>query len=417
MLIGVIADDFTGATDIAGFLVAEGVRTIQTIGVPPADMAVDAEAVVISLKSRSCPASEAVADSLAALEWLQARDCPLIFQKYCSTFDSTAAGNIGPVADALLDALGADFTVLCPALPVNGRTVHNGELFVGDVPLAESGMRYHPVNPMTDSHLARLMAAQARGSCGVVTGEVVDRGPDAVREALEAQRAAGHRYAVLDARTDAHLDTLGQAVADMPLVTGGSGLGAGLARAWRTRLADPARASDAGAPVGTETVVIAGSCSTMTNCQVAAYAAEAPALAVDVSRCLSDPDYVDVLAAWVLENRAAPWAPLVYATRAPQALDEIQRTFGPAASAAIEATFAALAAKLAAAGFTRFVVAGGETSGAVVQALGVSAFHIGPTIAPGVPWVRAVNKPYAMALKSGNFGQERFFFACQGGGS
>ncbi|EJW09933.1 putative pyridoxine biosynthesis protein [Rhodovulum sp. PH10] len=414
MLIGVIADDFTGATDIAGFLVSAGVSTTQVIGVPPDTMRPEAEAVVISLKSRSCPPAEAIADSLAALAWLTRHGCTRIYQKYCSTFDSTKDGNIGPVADALLDALGTDFTVVCPALPINGRTIYNGYLFVNGVLLSESGMRHHPVTPMTDPSLVRLMAAQSRGTCGVITADVVDQGVDAVRAALLRAQAEGHRYAVLDALTDAHLDVLGAAVADMPLVTGGSGLAAGMAKSWSDRLVDPVRAAEAGKPLGTAAVVLAGSCSTMTNAQVAAYRAEAPARAIDVARCLADPEgYAETLAGWVLENRGKRWGPLVYATTDPAGLKAVQQTFGAAASTAIEKTLAALAARLASAGFDRFIVAGGETSGAVVQALGVTAFHIGPTIAPGVPWVRAVDRPVSMALKSGNFGQARFFFDCQ----
>ena len=414
MLIGVIADDFTGATDIAGFLVANGVATTQLIGVPPADLTVEAEAVVISLKSRSCPADEAVAESLAALAWLRTRDCPRVFQKYCSTFDSTRKGNIGPVTDALLDALGSDFTVVCPALPVNGRTIYNGYLFVGDVLLEESGMRDHPITPMTDSSLMRLMEAQSLGRAGVVRAAVVDRGVVAVKAELEALRAAGKRYAVLDALTDAHLDTLGAAVAEMPLATGGSGLAAGMAKAWRRRIQDPSRAAAAGAPQPGRGVVISGSASQMTNRQVAEYKAKAPSFAVDPMRCLADQaGYAREMAAWVQAQPRAGLAPMLYATTDAETLKEIQARFGAAASVAIEATFAALARSLAEAGFTRFVVAGGETSGAVVQALGVSGFHIGPQIAPGVPWVRAVDRPYSLALKSGNFGTPSFFFDCQ----
>ena len=414
MLLGVIADDFTGATDIAGFLVASGISTAQVIGVPPENLDITAEAVVVSLKSRSCPVEQAVSESLASLAWLRRRNCAQVFQKYCSTFDSTPQGNIGPVADALLAALGADFTVVCPALPVNGRTIYNGHLFVGGVPLAESGMRHHPVTPMTDSSLVRLMDAQSRGTTGVVRYEAVQGGVDAVRRGLDDVRRAGHRYAVLDALDNAHLDTLGTVVAGMPLVTGGSGLIPGMAKMWADRLTDPARAADAGRPQGRKAVVLAGSCSTATNKQVTAYRAQAPACSVDPESCIEDPEaYAGELARWVMSRRDGQWAPLVYATTDPTRLHQIQNAFGARASAAIEAMFAALAARLGAAGFDRFIVAGGETSGAVVQALGVTGLHIGPQIAPGVPWVRAIDKPYSLALKSGNFGPERFFFDCQ----
>lgn len=411
MKIGVIADDFTGATDIAGFLVAGGLTTTQMIGVPDADAQVDADAVVISLKSRSNPAAEAVADSLAALDWLWARGCAQIYQKYCSTFDSTAEGNIGPVADALMEALGTDITVICPALPVNGRSIYLGHLFVGQDLLQDSGMRDHPITPMRDSSLIRLMEGQAQGRCGLVDAATVDQGPQAVRDRIAALRADGVRYVVLDAINDAHLATLGQAVADMALVTGGSGLGYSIARAVSDG-AD-AQAQDAGAPLAGPAVVISGSCSVMTNRQVAAYRDLAPTLDVDVDRCLSDADaYGAELAEWVLAQPQAR-APIITATADPARLREIQGQHGPAASEAVERTFAVAAAHLAEGGITRFIVAGGETSGSVTQALKVTGFAIGPQIAPGVPWVRAVDKPLSLALKSGNFGAETFFTDAQ----
>ncbi|WP_405403118.1 3-oxo-tetronate kinase [Paracoccus sp. Ld10] len=411
MKIGVIADDFTGATDIAGFLVAGGLTTTQMIGVPGADAQVDADAVVISLKSRSNPASEAVADSLAALDWLRARGCAQVYQKYCSTFDSTADGNIGPVTDALMAAMGTDITVICPALPVNGRSVYLGHLFVGQDLLQDSGMRDHPITPMRDSSLIRLMEGQAQGRCGLVDAATVDQGPRAVRARIAALRADGVRYVVLDAISDAHLATSGQAVADMALVTGGSGLGYGIARAVSGG-AD-ALAQDAGAPLAGPAVVISGSCSVMTNRQVAAYRTLAPTLEVAVDRCLEDADaYGAELAEWVL-SQPQDRAPMITATADPARLREIQAQHGATASDAVERTFAAAAERLAAGGITRFIVAGGETSGSVTQALQVTGFAIGPQIAPGVPWVRAVDKPLSLALKSGNFGAETFFTDAQ----
>ncbi|RWR04672.1 3-oxo-tetronate kinase [Paenirhodobacter populi] len=409
MLLGVIADDFTGATDIAGFLQGNGLRTLQLNGVPAADLSVDADAVVISLKSRSCPPEEAVADSLAALDWLRARDCAQFFFKYCSTFDSTAKGNIGPVTDALLDALDEDFTVICPVLPVNGRTIYNGYLFVNDVPLNESGMRNHPVTPMTDANIMRVMEAQSRGRAGNVPSRIMDQGVEAVRAALNALKAGGMRYAVLDALNDRHLEVMGAAVQGMKLVTGGSGLADGMARHWTT-----GRIDEAG-PVRGPTVVISGSCSQMTNAQVAAYRAEAPAIAVDVDRAITGDAvaHADELAQWVLSHQGG-LAPLVYATMPPDALKAVQARHGAArASEAIEHLFALLARRLEAGGIVRFIVAGGETSGSVTQALGIPGFAIGLQIAPGVPWVRAVGKQLALALKSGNFGGERFFFDAQ----
>nr|WP_321458541.1 3-oxo-tetronate kinase [uncultured Cohaesibacter sp.] len=417
MLLGVIADDFTGATDIAGFLVANGLATTQLIGVPDSGINVEAEAVVISLKSRSCPAQEAIAESLQALEWLRAKGCKRIFQKYCSTFDSSKEGNIGPVADALLDALEDNLTVVCPALPINGRTIYNGYLFVNGVLLEESGMRNHPITPMTDSSLIRLMEAQSAGKCGVVPAEVINLGAQAVKDALEEARRQGNRYMVLDAITDEHLDIVGEAVKDMALVTGGSGLGAGIARALKQPdKADAEEAAKAGAAQPGRGVVLAGSCSTMTNQQVALYKAEAPSHIVEPERCMEDAEaYGKELAAWVLEQPSDPdsLSPMLHATADPDTLHAIQQKYGAEASKAIERTFATVSGILAEKGVTRFVVAGGETSGAAVKALELSGFAIGPQIAPGVPWVRAIDKPYSLALKSGNFGAPSFFFDCQ----
>ena len=370
----------------------------------------DADAAVISLKSRSCPVEEAVPQSLAALDWLRGQGCPQFFFKYCSTFDSTPRGNIGPVTDALLDALGEDFTVICPALPVNGRTIYNGYLFVNGVPLHESGMRHHPVTPMTDSNLMRLMDAQSRGRTGHVPGGVMDRGVAALRAALAALKAGGFRYAVLDALGDAHLTTMGEAVAGMRLVTGGSGLADGMTRG-RGGHAD---AAAAGRPIGGRAVILSGSCSEMTNAQVEAYRAAAPARPVLVERCIAEEGYAEELAGWAAAQPRDGLAPLLHATLPAEGVKAVQARFGAAeASAAVERVFGLLARRLRKAGFGRFIVAGGETSGVVTQALGIGGFHIGPQIAPGVPWVRAVGMPLSLALKSGNFGGERFFFEAQ----
>ncbi|NEX75784.1 3-oxo-tetronate kinase [Aeromonas rivipollensis] len=412
MKLGVIADDFTGATDIAGFLVENGLSTLQLSGVPEHDGDLPrVDAVVISLKSRSCPAGEAVRDSLAALAWFQARGCPRIYQKYCSTFDSTAAGNIGPVTDALLAALGQDFTLICPALPVNGRTVYQGNLFVGALPLAESGMRHHPITPMQDSNLLRLMERQAQGRAGLVPFATIDKGAAAIAGAFEQLAEDGVRYAVVDTLTEQHLLDIATAALDMPLVTGGSGLAIGLARQLGS--GDLQGAREAGWPRGSRAVVLSGSCSEMTNRQVARYRQHAPALALEVARCLEDADYPAELAQWVLAQPLAP-APLVYATTSPGELARIQESHGQqAASDAVEHCFARLAQRLQGAGVDGFIIAGGETSSRITQALGVKAFHIGPQIAPGVPWVRAIDAPLSLALKSGNFGDEDFFDKAQ----
>lgn len=408
--LGVIADDLTGATDIAGFLVANGLRTVQINGVPTQALP-DVDAVVVGLKSRSIAAADAIQMSLQTLEALQQQGAERILFKYCSTFDSTPAGNIGPVTDALMDALGAEITIIVPSLPVNGRTVYQGYLFVGDVLLDESGMRDHPVNPMTDSSLARVMQAQSRGLAGVIAWPTVQLGPQAVRAALNALAADGIRYAVIDTLTDHDLTTIGQAARDLPLTTGGSGLGAGLARALtagQTHQEAPWQA------VAGPAIVLSGSCSVMTNAQVAAYREQAPALSVDVDTLIANPaSYREAVLDWVLVQPPSP-APLVYATAPPEEVRRLQDAHGAVeVSAAVEELFGWLAAKLRDAGVRRFIVAGGETSGSVTHALGVNGFHVGPQIAPGVPWVRSLDNTTELALKSGNFGDVDFFSRAQ----
>jgi uncharacterized protein YgbK (DUF1537 family) len=415
MLLGVIADDFTGATDIAGFLVENGMRTIQLNGVPSTDVDISADAVVVSLKSRSCPVEEAINDSLSALRWLQSQGCQQFYFKYCSTFDSTAEGNIGPVTDALLAELGEEFTLVCPALPVNGRTVYNGHLFVFSDLLSDSGMRNHPVTPMQDANLMRLMNAQSAGTAGLVNFQTIEQGAQAVTERYQALQAQGHRYAVVDAFNANHLEILGESAKSLKLITGGSGLAAGIARNWQQHLSDQSDAKQAGYPSKAATVVFSGSCSVMTNQQVAVYKAQAAHFAIDVKSCLTNDNYVNDVFTWVIANSNATLAPLVYATADAAILKAIQTEFGMHASShAVEQLFSQLAIKLQQHGVKNFIVAGGETSGVVTQSLAVQGFHIGPQIAPGVPWVKSVAGDLSLALKSGNFGDDNFFAKAQG---
>ncbi|MFA0525092.1 3-oxo-tetronate kinase [Vibrio sp. 10N.222.52.C3] len=414
MLLGVIADDFTGATDIAGFLVENGMRTVQLNGIPTGEFDTSADAVVISLKSRSCPVDQAVTDSVTALKWLQSQGCQQFYFKYCSTFDSTAEGNIGPVTDALLAELGESFTMVCPALPVNGRTVYNGHLFVFGELLSDSGMRNHPVTPMTDSSVVRMMDAQSEGVSGLVNFQTIEQGADAVTARFNELKAQGSRYAVVDAFNAEHLVTLGQAAKSLKLITGGSGLAAGIAKNWTGHLADQSDAKHAGSPVKAPTVVFSGSCSVMTNQQVALYKQLAPHFAIDVKACLTNDQYANEVFDWVMTHIQSEFAPLVYATAEATALKAIQEEYGAHASSyAVEQFFSQLAIKLQQKGVKNFIVAGGETSGVVTQSLAVKGFHIGPQIAPGVPWVRSVEGDLSLALKSGNFGDENFFAKAQ----
>lgn len=412
MFLGVIADDFTGATDIAGFLVNNGLSTVQLNGVSDLPLPASVQAVVVSLKSRSCPADEAVKLSVDALHYLQRCGCSRFFFKYCSTFDSTAKGNIGPVTDALLAELGETQTVICPALPVNGRTVFNGYLFVNGVPLNESGMRHHPLNPMLDANLMRLMEAQSKGKAGNVPESAIAKGPQAVVDCLAALKAKGVAYAVLDTISDSDMDTLAEALENTKLVTGGSGLGGAMARLYCKRTGHSDSATKPGLPTGGKTILISGSCSDMTNRQINAYKAEGPFYKVLVERCMENADaYAEEVAAEIVRTPAGTLPPMVAATVPPDELADIQQRYGVDASHThVEAFFARLAYCLREAGYNHFIIAGGETSSVICQTLKVKGFYIGPQIAPGVPWVRAIGEPLSLALKSGNFGDERFFF-------
>ncbi len=411
MRLGVIADDFTGAADIAGFLVNNGLFTVQLNGVAAIPVPAEVQAVVISLKSRSCPAAEAVELSLGALRRLRELGCTQFFFKYCSTFDSTEKGNIGPVTDALLRELDENFTVICPALPVNGRTVYYGYLFVNNVPLNESGMRNHPLNPMRDANLMRLMDAQSSGKSGNVPYPVVQEGTKAVCAKLAALLKEGVSYAVLDALADRDLDVLAKAVSGLKLITGGSGLGGALARMHAKSDQKIFCAKGLGLPSDGRTVLLSGSCSEMTNRQVAAYREQAPVLQVSVERCMENATaYAEEVAAELAAAVVGTFPTLVSATVPPDQLAVIQQQFGMDASQAIENFFGHLAVCLRDAGFDHFITAGGETSSVITQALGVKGLYFGPQIAAVVPWVRAIDVPLSLALKSGNFGDERFFF-------
>ncbi|MEO6410549.1 MAG: 3-oxo-tetronate kinase, partial [Burkholderiaceae bacterium] len=328
MMLGVIADDFTGATDVASMLVRAGMRTVQVIGVP-SDAAPDADAVVVALKSRTAPVAEAVRDSVAAWRWLQAAGARQCYFKYCSTFDSTAEGNIGPVAEALLDALGADFTIACPALPENGRTVYRGHLFVGDQLLSDSSMRQHPLTPMTDANLVRVLQAQVHGRVGLVRDDAVDAGAAVIGQRLADLRADGIRFAIVDATCNAHLDALAEACADLPLVTAGSGLALGLPAAYATRGWVRLDASAAELPaVGGRAAVLSGSCSAATQAQVQRWMeAGHPAFAIDPARLAANAPIADEALAWAAQH-PADQPVLIYATETPERVKETQEALG-----------------------------------------------------------------------------------------
>jgi len=410
MLLGCIADDFTGGTDLASMLANGGMRAVQTIGVPEGQID-SADAVVVALKSRTAPPAQAVAESLAALRWLQTQGCQQFFFKYCSTFDSTPAGNIGPVIDALMDALGLSFSIACPAYPENGRTVYRGHLFVGNQLLSDSGMKDHPLTPMTDANLLRVLQAQTRQRVGLISHDTVAGGASALLDACKAAAAAGTGIAIVDAVSTADLHTIGKACAELPLLTGGSGIALGLPDNFRRSGELPDRAAAAALPrIDGAAAIIAGSCSTATNAQVARWLETRPGFRVDVRRLLAGADIVAEALDW--QSRQARRDPvLVYATSTPEEVRALQSEAGAERTGQqVETTLAEIAAGLAQAGTRKFVVAGGETSGAVVKRLGIRALRIGPAIDPGVPWTCSVAaQPLALALKSGNFGSVDFF--------
>ncbi len=413
MLLGVIADDMTGATDVALMLSRAGMRTLQVIGAPAPGAALpEADAIVVALKSRTNPAAEAVAESLAACEALLAGGARQILFKYCSTFDSTPKGNIGPVADALVGRLGAKIAIVCPAFPANGRSIYQGYLFVGAVPLHESPMKDHPLTPMRDSSLVRLMAAQTRAPVGLVDYANIRKGAEAVRARLDALAGEGVRYAVTDALTNEDLLTLGAAVDGMPLLTGGSGIAMGLPENFRRAglLAPQSAGSAFSAPAG-RAGILSGSCSTATRGQIAkAREAGYPALKVDPLALSGGTQDAAALADWALAQ--APGTPfLLYSSDDPAEVAAVQDKLGrEEAGAIVEHAFAEIARRLVAGGVSRLLVAGGETSGAVVQGLKVETLEIGPEIDPGVPWTHALGgRDLVLALKSGNFGAPDFF--------
>ena len=408
MLIGSIADDFTGASDLANTLAKRGMRTTLFVGVPKGGLS-PCEAGVIALKSRSNPAHDAIEQSLSALEALKNAGAKQILFKYCSTFDSTREGNIGPVADALLEATGAAMAIVCPAFPTNHRTIYRGHLFVGDKLLNESGMQNHPLNPMVDSNLARWLSYQSKNRVGLVTLEIVRRGVDAVRAAFAEAEKRNEKLIVCDATSDEDLITLGHAARGHQLVTGGSGIALGLP----DNFADE-RQITASTPVVAPTgkaIALSGSCSLATAGQVERHQGQHPAFQLDVDAVLRGAQTPADVLAWLSGEARHDALPLVYSTAEASTVKALQAQFGGERVAhAIETFFAALAQALVSSGYTRLITAGGETSSAIVSALGIDALAIGPEIDPGVPVVVSEGpKRLALALKSGNFGAPDFF--------
>ena len=418
LLLGCIADDFTGATDLANNLVRAGMRAIQTIGIPTQPLRSDVDVVVIALKSRTIPVADAVAQSLAALHWLQAQGAKQIYFKYCSTFDSTSEGNIGPVTEALMQAMGTDFTIATPAFPDNGRTVFKGHLFVGDVLLNESGMQHHPLTPMTDPNLVRVMQSQCASSVGLIDFKTVAQGQAAILSRIDVLKSQGCRIAIVDALSNDDLLRLGPALRDMPLLTAGSGVAIALPANFGLQ---PTPNTSALPSLQGMQAVIAGSCSSATQKQVAHFKAQGlPTLALDPIRLVQDDAahaaVVSEALAWAkshLTQGAETISPvLIYSTASPESVKATQAQYGAqVVGDRVEHALASIAQGLHQLGVGQLVVAGGETSGACVQALGITQLQIGQQIDPGVPWCYAHTDARGLhiTLKSGNFGSEDFF--------
>ena len=410
LLLGCIADDFTGATDLANNLVRAGMRVVQTIGVPHAPLSAEVDAVVVALKSRTIAPQDAIEQSLQALQWLQAQGAQQIYFKYCSTFDSTAQGNIGPVTEALMQALQTDFTIATPAFPDNGRTVFKGYLFVGDLLLNESGMQHHPLTPMTDANLVRVMQAQCKSKVGLLSHKTIAQGAEAIQQEIANLQKQGVHVAVVDAVSNDDLMRLGPALKGMPLVTAGSGVAIGLPKNFG--LTPTPQASVLPKATGLQAVV-SGSCSQATNRQVAHFKASGrPAFLIDPLHLKGSwQDLVQEALAWA-QGHLASGPVLVYSTATPESVQAVQSQMGvEAAGHQVEQALAAIARGLVQLGVHQLVVAGGETSGACVQALDIEQLQIGPQIDPGVPWCHAQTTMGGVhiTLKSGNFGTDDFF--------
>jgi len=419
LLLGCIADDFTGATDLANNLVRAGMRVVQTIGLPDAPLPDDCNAVVIALKSRTIAPEQAVKQSLAALQWLKEQHVKQVYFKYCSTFDSwytgEVRGNIGPVTEALMQAMGCDFTIATPAFPDNQRTVFKGHLFVGDQLLSDSGMKNHPLTPMTDANLVHVLQAQCQRQVGLIDYRCVAKGVHAIAERITELKSQGISIAVVDALSNDDLLRLGPALADMPLVTAGSGVAIGLPSNWGIQpAADSAKLPAARG----QQAIISGSCSLATQGQVAHFVAQGgAAYQFDPLAWPSDTPPADIAAQvvnWATAHMASSPV-LVYSTADAEHVKSVQAQRGTQhAGEHTEQVLAQVAQGLVQHGVSQLVVAGGETSGACVQALGISQLAIGAQIDPGVPWCYAPSRfapsgGLHITLKSGNFGSADFF--------
>jgi uncharacterized protein YgbK (DUF1537 family) len=405
MIFGAIADDVTGATDLASLINRAGRTVLLSFGIPRRSLP-QADALIIATKSRMAPMEEAVATALEAARYLNAAGARQIYFKYCSTFDSTEHGNIGPITEALMAELGVDIALACPSYPAYARTVYQGYMFVGVQPLAESPMRNHPLTPMTDSNLVRFLGKQCRAPVGLLPLQAVEQGEASIRAYLAARKEVGEKILIADAVWDRHVETIAVAAADMRLVTGGAALGGALAAQQASKLA-------AGTPVASgkreQAALLSGSCSTATLAQVRNAIEIVPSRLLDPMRLIADSagEIASVLA-WAAAQTGDF---LIYSTADSSRVKQAQAQLGvEKAGVLVEDAFGVIASGLAKGGICKFVVAGGETSGAVIRALDIRTLSFGDELDPGVPWTYSIDpQGYTFALKSGNFGGPDFF--------
>ncbi len=409
ILIGCVGDDFSGSSDAASFIADEGIRTLLLNGTPTEERLNFQEdvAVVIALKTRTEETGKAVADTLRAVRWLKANGAEQLYVKYCSTFDSTKDGNIGPIVDALLEEYNIPYTILCPALPVNGRTVVDGHLYVNGVPLHRSHMKDHPLTPMWDADIEKLMEPQGKYPCLKINAAMLDLSKKAIRDIVqEFGRDKRHFYVIPDYIEAKHAQKIVEVFGDIPLLTGGSGLMYQLSlRFTHGKGHEPEHLPSA---VG-KTIVLAGSCSKATLGQVEEFINRHKShVKMDPLALLDGTQTKQGI--WDAIQSADADAVLVYSSDTPDNVKKAQKKGAAKISELLEQTMAYLARQAADNGFDRIIVAGGETSGAVTKVLGYDAYLVGKSIAPGVPIMIPINnKRIRLVLKSGNFGQRDFF--------
>lgn len=413
VLLGCIADDLTGASDLAMILANEGMRVIQVVGVPENDFSYhDADAVVIALKSRSIDPVLAVQQALQCYDSFQQAGVKQVFFKYCSTFDSNEKGNIGPVIDALMREMSSNVTIVCPAFPQNKRTVYKGHLFVGSQLLSNSPMRDHPLTPMTASNLKQLLLPQSHTKIANIYVEDIEKGYQNLKSVMLDSVDEPTIY-VMDALNEAHLRIIGKVCDELSLITGGSAVAMGLADNYRARgwLSPHQQSIDFQVPEG-GSVILAGSCSQVTLAQIDFIKRSIPSYQLNVFDMVEKNNIVDEALAWASENLSKQQPVLFYASDTPEAVKQIQNYYTELnIGALIERVLADIAQKLQQKGVNKFVVAGGETSGAVIKSLNIQMLELGPSIDPGVPWMKSIGTapPMIVALKSGNFGSPDFF--------